>query len=141
MEVDMRTPPDSGIPVKWYGVRRAYWLAAVLFLLFAVAIRMAPSKRPFADPKIEAPAYVWPAGCAKKKYRVLSKIDKSCLDPKYYIGDGRKFGWKRISQKPYYYRVGNDAVMVTDIAIGEDLSQNLTVYEVIDDVFAQKGAQ
>ena len=133
----MRLPPNYGAKIKWFGLGRVWWLTAALAMALGIVIRMAPERRPFVNPRIEALAYVWPGGCERKKYRSLDKINRECLEPKYYIGDGQKWGWYRTSKWPYYYRVQNDSVFITDVAFNEISADKVTVYRVIDDVFWQ----
>jgi hypothetical protein len=96
---------------------------------------VAPDTKPFVNPKLTADPYIWPAGCKKKKYTTANKISKNCLIQKYYIGDGQHWGWRRGSKWPYYYRVGNNAVMITDVISGTVLSDKPHVVNVVDDVF------
>jgi hypothetical protein len=114
----------------------------VLFAaVFTIAIKMAPDRKPFVNPKIVAEAYVWPIGCKIKKYASGDKISKNCLIEKYYIGDCQNWGWPRGTKWPYYYRVGDDAVMVTDVISGIIMSDQVTIYEVINGIFIVEGSK
>ena len=129
----MRTPPDSGIPVKWYGIRRVYWLVAGLTLVLFTAIKIAPEKRPFVNPRIEASPYVWPAGCEEKEYSRGDEISKSCLESQYSIPDYKKYGWPRSSKRANYYRIGRDAVWVWCNSI----TGSCSVRRVVSDVYRE----
>jgi hypothetical protein len=131
----VRLPHDYNVPVKWLGLPRLYWLIGAFIVVFMAAIKMAPETKPFVNPKLAAEPYVWPEGCEQKKYRETDTISENCLTQKYYIGDGQKWGWRRISAWPYYYRVGNDAVMITDVISGTIMSDRPNIVEVVDDVF------
>jgi hypothetical protein len=131
----MKLHHRSGFPKKWLGLPRVLWLFLMLIVVFSIAVKLAPDQRSFVNPKIAAEPYVWPEGCKKKRYMQSDTISKNCLTQKYYIGDGQKWGWTRASGWPYYYRVGNDAVMITDVISGIIMSENPNVVFVVNDVF------
>jgi hypothetical protein len=59
--------------------------------------------------------YLWPAGCAAKRYNVSDEISCTCADPKYAILDARRRGiypgGKRGDSE--FYRIENDAVAIS----------------------------
>jgi len=71
----------------------------------------------FQNRHIEAASYLWPAGCEQKHYIEGSgygSISRSCAEKRYYLGDGKKWGWGNRLQRitPEFYRVGNDAIAI-----------------------------
>lgn len=103
------------------------WVALAIAVLLIVVFML---EKPFVNPKIKAEAYVWPQGCEERKYKNQDEIPPECENDRYYIGNGREFGWSRAPGG--YYRVGNDAVQV--VCLFYDQS-SCTVNRIVNDVF------
>jgi len=67
-------------------------------------------------------SYDWPERCPQEdysRYKFLFKdyskveIKKECADPRYYIGNGKEFGFSQPRiQAAHYFRLGKDAVRI-----------------------------
>lgn len=117
----------------------AWKWAIVLSVAVPSVYLMLPERKPFMNPKIKAEAYVWPAGCEKRKYKgyddgKFDKISRNCLVDQYYIGNGQQWGWSNGGNRPYFYRVGNDAIRVSST-----WSSETNIYETITNVFIVEG--
>ena len=120
----------EGVEVPYRRMWSTWKWALVICVAGFLIHYLLPKHKPFVNPKIVAEIYVWPNGCERKVYKELDKIRRECLVDRYKIGDGQIWGWRRTGKWPHYYRVGNDAVLVTDI-----WSSEATIYEVVSDVF------
>lgn len=105
----MRLLSDHNVPVKLLGLPRVFWLLILLIVFFTISMKMLPKRNPFVNPKIVAKPYIWPTGCDQIEYKEQQVISESCLESRYYIGDGEKWGWPRGSKRSNYYRVGDHA--------------------------------
>jgi hypothetical protein len=136
-EVSFVDPSRNDLRERFDARHKRVWPAWKWALACLVATLVAytslPEQKPFVNPRIVAEAYVWPDGCIEKRYVDLDKIQHACLTSNYAIGDGQQWGWKRTSKWPHYYRVGTDAVLVTDI-----WSREAKIFNVVRDVFVVK---
>ena len=88
--------------------------------------------------------YTWPVGCPKLDYRryeslhhiSLIEVNKACADPKYYIGDGKRYGFLQPRvDRAHYFRLGNDAVMIR--CVKKVLRREICILSItIDDEFS-----
>ena len=113
-------------------------LIVTVLCVTIVFYAFSPKRGPFTNPKIKADPYVWPQGCEKKNYSESDDIDKACMSPSYFIGEGNQWGWPRDGKGyPEYYRVGNDAI---DIRYCDEDEQNKChVRNMVRDVYAVSG--
>ena len=121
---------DNDGPAMKFGLPVKLWMIIILMFLCIFSFALLPKSVPFVNPQIKTEPYVWPQGCERKKYTDKDQISDACLSDIYYIGDGQQWGWRRYSKRPYYYRVNNDAIMVSDL-----WSTRPRVMAVVEDAF------
>jgi len=67
----------------------------------------------FQNPHIQATPYIWPRGCAPRQYHDDDRISWSCVAESNRFDDAYKYGFVLGHGSAGYYRVGNDAVLIT----------------------------
>jgi hypothetical protein len=125
-------------PVKWFGIPRLYCLIVLFAAVFTIAIKMAPDRKPFVNPKIVAEAYVWPIGCEKKIYMEGDYIAQACMKSEYYIYEWKRYGW-HVTSKGFqgFYRVSNDAIDFNHCNVF--IKRHCIIYNKISNVFGAVG--
>jgi hypothetical protein len=109
-------------------------LACITGAILALKWTLDPAPH-FVNPHFVSSRYEWPSGCVVRRYIEDEGIPGACADPKYYIGDGYKYGFPQQGRgRATYYRVNNDAV-----DIGCEVFRDRCVANfIVKDVFVSK---